>query len=284
MPAAWCFFVRAAITAAAVGALVSGKTAATQALRRAAPALISNEVDNREAATTPPQNRCHPNPCKHGATCTEGGDGGGSGGGAGYACACNAGFTGPDCDTNVDGCASYVCAHGGLCVDGVNGPVCMCIDGFAGDKCHIYPDPCAAVPCQNGGTCDAMLSAPSAPVAGEKWCVTEEKAMCVRIHWTFPEQCSKEECAARCDAATWTCTAFSYWRGHCWLCAPGTGIRTHENLVGTKYYIKAPASIPGETCIGDSVASDQRYTPGKYTCACHAGFTGVNCTVARTLV
>ena len=274
-------FARTAIAATAAGAFLSSESAAKSALRRTALTLVANiDIQPRVSAAT--RNPCQPNPCRHGAACTERNSSGNGrrGGDDDYECACEAGFTGHDCEINVDGCATYTCANDGLCVDSINGPVCMCANGFAGDNCRIYSNPCGTNPCQNGGTCTPAMLTPPVQVEGDKWCVTKEKAMCVHIHWTFPEECSKEACAARCDNAPWACDAFSYWRGRCWLCEPGMGIQAHENLVGTKYYTKAPTSIPGETCIGDSVASDQRYT-GKYTCMCPAGTVGENCQKMR---
>ena len=75
-------------------------------------------------------------------------DGGGS-----YWCECVPGYTGPNCEVDVDDCASMPCVNGGTCVDGVNEFTCECADGFAGDLCDLNIDDCASSPCAPSATC-----------------------------------------------------------------------------------------------------------------------------------
>jgi hypothetical protein len=44
----------------------------------------------------------------------------------GYLCQCLAGYSGPNCEVNVDECASGPCLNAGLCIDGVNNYTCRC--------------------------------------------------------------------------------------------------------------------------------------------------------------
>jgi hypothetical protein len=70
-----------------------------------------------------------------------------------YSCACPPGFTGTNCQINIDDCAGQPCQHGGACVDGVNGYTCQCPPGFSGANCEIDVDECVGNQCQNGAVC-----------------------------------------------------------------------------------------------------------------------------------
>lgn len=52
-----------------------------------------------------------------------------------YQCNCQAGFTGPNCDINIDECSGSPCVNG-RCVDGVNRYDCVCNDGYWGTYCE----------------------------------------------------------------------------------------------------------------------------------------------------
>ncbi|XP_057312306.1 fibropellin-3-like [Hydractinia symbiolongicarpus] len=71
----------------------------------------------------------------------------------GYTCKCAAGFKGRRCETNIDECVGKTCKNGGTCVDKINNYVCKCKNGYAGKHCQINIDECAGNPCNNGGSC-----------------------------------------------------------------------------------------------------------------------------------
>ena len=52
----------------------------------------------------------------------------------GYSCACYPGWTGINCDTNIDECESNPCVHG-VCLDAVNDYFCQCDPGWTGINC-----------------------------------------------------------------------------------------------------------------------------------------------------
>ena len=54
-----------------------------------------------------------------------------------YSCICDAGFTGKDCEVNIDECTkmTVTCSEHGRCVDGINEYTCVCDSGFSGDDC-----------------------------------------------------------------------------------------------------------------------------------------------------
>ncbi|XP_035676272.1 sushi, von Willebrand factor type A, EGF and pentraxin domain-containing protein 1-like [Branchiostoma floridae] len=54
-----------------------------------------------------------------------------------YSCICKDGFTGRNCEINIDDCQDNVCDNGATCLDGVRNYTCLCPDGFVGDLCEV---------------------------------------------------------------------------------------------------------------------------------------------------
>ncbi len=100
---------------------------------------------------------CEPNPCVHGS-CTADGDA--------YACECDDGYEGDDCEINIDDCEGDPCTNG-ECVDAVAGFQCDCGNsGYTGELCEIKIQNCAQTPCLNGGACTDMGAARSCDCTG----------------------------------------------------------------------------------------------------------------------
>ena len=66
----------------------------------------------------------------------------------GYTCSCQAGFSGTNCDADVDECGSSPCQNGGVCTDGSDAYTCACATYFSGDDCETE----AIVQCTDGTT------------------------------------------------------------------------------------------------------------------------------------
>ena len=60
----------------------------------------------------------------------------------GYECVCAPGFTGKDCDININECESSPCQNNATCIDAIAAFTCVCPAGFTGDRCHINIDEC----------------------------------------------------------------------------------------------------------------------------------------------
>ena len=83
---------------------------------------------------------------------------------AAYVCNCSAGWSGAECQTDIDECVSVPCANGGQCIESnssamgtvsvaVGSFMCNCSSGWSGSTCTVDVDECASLPCANGGTC-----------------------------------------------------------------------------------------------------------------------------------
>lgn len=93
---------------------------------------------------------CDSNPCPNNMTCARDG--------ANYTCECMAGFTGLNCENDINECAGDPCENDGTCNDIINGYYCTCVNGFTGLSCETEIDECASFPCFNGGFCTDELN------------------------------------------------------------------------------------------------------------------------------
>jgi len=91
---------------------------------------------------------CVSNPCQNGASCLNQGT-------LAYSCACVPGYSGTNCQTLIDNCASNPCTQGQTlsCTNMVNAVNCTCKPGYSGSLCQTEINECASNPCLNGGTC-----------------------------------------------------------------------------------------------------------------------------------
>ncbi|XP_072048737.1 uncharacterized protein [Amphiura filiformis] len=91
------------------------------------------------------QDPCFSNPCRNRATCINGGNR--------YFCRCVPGWTGIQCEIDINECASFPCLNSGTCINDINQFSCRCLPGFTGFRCESNIDECISDPCRNGGTC-----------------------------------------------------------------------------------------------------------------------------------
>ncbi|XP_070174131.1 cubilin-like [Littorina saxatilis] len=69
---------------------------------------------------------CASNPCRNGA-CTVSG--------SSYTCSCNPGYTGRNCDSDINECNNNPCANGGTCTNTAGSFTCLCTSDFTGPTC-----------------------------------------------------------------------------------------------------------------------------------------------------
>ena len=71
-----------------------------------------------------------------------------------YSCSCNCGWTGTNCNSQVNQCVNTPCLNGGLCQNVAPcGYQCICPPGYTGTKCDIVINNCASNPCSSNGVC-----------------------------------------------------------------------------------------------------------------------------------
>jgi hypothetical protein len=70
-----------------------------------------------------------------------------------YTCDCPDGFSGLQCETNINECANKPCKNAYFCKDGVNDYTCGCKPGFEGKNCETNINECANKPCKNDAYC-----------------------------------------------------------------------------------------------------------------------------------
>uniref|UniRef100_A0A673LLV5 Neurogenic locus notch homolog protein 1 n=1 Tax=Sinocyclocheilus rhinocerous TaxID=307959 RepID=A0A673LLV5_9TELE len=211
---------------------------------------------------------CNPSPCYHGGTCVQKGE-------TSYECSClpgrkifalimrkclndnilmlvSLGFSGQNCEENIDDCPDHRCLNGGTCVDGVNTYNCQCKPEWTGQFCTEDVNECDLMPnsCQNGGTC---LN-------------TQGGYNCVCVNGWTGDDCSEniDDCA---DAACHT-GATCHDRVASFLCEcphGRTGLLCHLNDA----CISNPCQ-KGSNC-------DTNPVNGKAICTCPLGYVGPSC-------
>lgn len=89
-------------------------------------------------------NACNSNPCLQGGDCEDIY--------SSYHCSCPLGWSGTQCELNINECFSNPCIHGN-CSDRLAAYHCKCEPGYTGVNCEAFIDNCRSHQCANGATC-----------------------------------------------------------------------------------------------------------------------------------
>ncbi|WP_437901491.1 calcium-binding EGF-like domain-containing protein [Sorangium sp. So ce124] len=183
---------------------------------------------------------CASAPCQNGGACAASE--------SGYTCTCAPGFSGTNCETNSDECASAPCVHG-TCNDQVNGYTCDCEPGWTAPDCNTEIDECASDPCVHG-TCNDQVNGYTCDC---------EPGWVGRLCDTDIDECESSPCingdCINHVNGYYTCDCLPGWAG-----------------TDCDIEIDECASAP---CV-HGTCNDQ---VNGYTCDCETGWTGANCDV-----
>ncbi|KAK5919418.1 hypothetical protein CgunFtcFv8_023315 [Champsocephalus gunnari] len=91
-------------------------------------------ISNMTLSPSDKSEPCVTNPCLHGGKCLPQG--------TGYSCYCPQGYTGENCEIDVDDCQSEPCENGGTCIDKIDSFLCLCLPSYGGDTCEKDVEGC----------------------------------------------------------------------------------------------------------------------------------------------
>ncbi|KAK2535280.1 Crb2 [Columba livia] len=207
-----------------------------------------------------------------------------------YECICEPGFTGVDCNININECESNPCKDPGFeCVDGVNGYICKCQTGLSGEGCQTESSVCSSHPCLNNGTCvegpgdytcicqpgfggancrDDIDECASSPCQNGAICregLNEYSCFCVPGFQGHNCDIDINECASRPCQNNGTC--LNEMDHYVCKCVPGyTGVNCDTEI----------DECDSDPCQNGALCNDH---VGFYTCTCAPGFRGIQCEV-----
>ncbi|RUS91378.1 hypothetical protein EGW08_000895, partial [Elysia chlorotica] len=252
-----------------------------------------------------PTDLCEGNPCGSHGTCQAFGS-------VRYICFCEPGFTGLNCDKNIQECELNPagCLYGGKCVDNQGGYTCSCPDGFSGTHCQHRPDLCESNACgtDSGGFCIEDFRRISANcTCGEHYDLVSSD-VCEKTDYCLTEPCVNGTCSSQFDSYDddddddhSQSSSFNHVVYISFLITGPTcdqnindcvGVCTTENTVDSRDLINdcecvCKPGFTGKNCSEDIDECNTvqpclhggkcKNTLGDYTCDCETGWTGKNC-------
>lgn len=172
------------------------------------------------------------------------------------------GYTGKDCEIEINECQSHPCQNGGTCIDLVGHYICSCPPGTLGVLCEINEDDCAPHPrlrnappkCLNNGTCVDR-------VGGYR---------CNCPPGFTGERCEGDinECLSQPCIPSNSLDCIQLPNDYQCVCKPGfTGRRCQSRF----------SVCESQPCQNGGACSITSSSSQGYTCTCQLGYAGPNC-------
>ena len=172
----------------------------------------------------------------------------------GFTCTCAAGYTGQFCQSELNGCASTPCVHGGVCTDtGLGTFTCDCTGtGFDGAQCENNINECLVAPCLNG--------------------------VCVDGIGTYTCDCNAGFTGTDCQTNIDECSSSPCFNGG--VCLDGTAsfLCNCDATAFTGTLCEIPDTCSPDLCSGPGTQQCIA-TSGGNVCVCLPGFSGALCDV-----
>ncbi|CAD5118429.1 DgyrCDS7137 [Dimorphilus gyrociliatus] len=242
-------------------------------------------------------NACTSSPCQNNAVCEQ------KNTGVGYECKCKPGYSGGNCQNNIDECAIKPCGrYGEKCEDLIADYKCTCQTGVTGKNCDGFEDKCVSNPCDPTGTNSTIFDNGCEKILNSYICHCKdgfEGQDCgVNIN-DCPGNICRHGGVCKDLVNDWQCDCKSGWTGKfcetpkdfCQAspCTNGGTCFNSEN----GYFCLCRAGDHGKTCNVDSrmctkvdacidndaTCSDNN--DGSATCTCSRNYIGESCHIKR---
>ena len=195
-------------------------------------------------------------------------------------CLCAPGFSGTNCEVNINECAPIPCQHGGVCSDGIASYSCACADGYSGENCEIA-DACVGTEAATTTAGEIHCVSSTGSVSG-----TTGNCLCTCNAGYEGAGCATPKQCVAVGAATTTpgeihCVSTGYAYGdtstgcfcQCDTGYTGAGCGTADDCFATED--AADLGSDGYFwCINNGIATG---TTGNCGCTCQNGFSGAHC-------
>uniref|UniRef100_A0A1I7U097 Neurogenic locus Notch protein n=1 Tax=Caenorhabditis tropicalis TaxID=1561998 RepID=A0A1I7U097_9PELO len=204
-------------------------------------------------------------------------------------CSCPLGFTGDNCEENINDCKYMDCGKNGYCLDGIDDAKCVCNNGFAGDHCESATDECEGTECHNGGKCvkkdDKVICKCDGPWMGDNCNVTfttdckdtpcQNFGQCMqKTDTVFECNCMDGYSGQLCEQRDINeCNHYDCNRGHCVMTVSGPACQCEMGYTG-RFCEKLLNQCSSNTCSSRGTCSP---VWNNTVCNCDNNWRGSHC-------